>query len=106
MSLFDKMFIKTEVSWLEEGFLDLLREYTLVLKESAEPRTIPRNTAIKFNGSLQDVLDELVIDRKYHYAVLLVNDYTSYQDFRSDTYSLLIPSTTLIDDLYNIYITE
>lgn len=106
MSLFDKMFLKSQVSWLDEEFFNMLREYILVLKKSATPKAIPMQLAIKYEGALQDILDELTIDRKYHYAILLANDYASYQDFRSTTKTLLIPSSTVIDDLYNIYITN
>ncbi len=106
MSIYDLMYLRDPPRWLEEGFLNMLREFTSTLKINTTVAVIPPNTANKFNASFQDVLDEIGIDRKYHYATLLVNDYYSYNDYRSTTVSIQIPSTNLVDSLYNIYLSS
>lgn len=60
----------------------------------------------KYEGDFYGLLDDLSVDKKYHYTVMRVNGLVSSADYPGDKESIFIPNFSEIDQLKNVFQTS
>jgi hypothetical protein len=60
----------------------------------------------KHQGDLFGLLDELGYAKQYHYAIMLLNEYTSPADLKPGTSMLLIPDLQKVDTMVQVFKTQ
>lgn len=89
----------------DPGFFILLESHLTYLrtKNNVTAVTITQHQGYKFEGDLYGLLNDLSIEKKYHYIVMRVNYYLSSADYLGDRDSLLIPDLNEVELLKQIY---
>lgn len=77
-----------------EDHLEYLREH-----ESTELLTIRADVGWRYHGDLHGVLNHYGFDWDMHWIIMRINGYQCAQDFDYEDQELLIPSSTVVDDL-------
>jgi hypothetical protein len=92
--------------FFDESFLILLRSYMPLISKQNVNQVSPTNQQLyKYQGDFYGLLDELGVDKQYHYATLLLNNLKSSTEFVPSMSVILIPNTAYIDMLHSVYTT-
>lgn len=94
-----------DATFNDPGFFVLLESHLTYLrtKNNVTAVNISPHQGYKYEGDLYGLLNDLSVDKKYHYIVMRVNHYLSSADYLGDRDSLLIPDLNEVDLLKQIY---
>lgn len=97
-----------ESTFFDPQFLTLIESHLTYFRntEGLNVLQVTPHQGLKFEGDFFGLLDDLLIDKKYHHIVMRVNDYASSADYKGDIDSILLPSITAIELLKNIFQTS
>lgn len=97
-----------EQAYSQTAFLTLIESHLTYLRElpKNEVISVSDHQAYKYEGDLYGLLNALSVPKKYHYAVMRVNDYLSSADYKGDVRDLVIPDMDELTLLKNIYQTS
>jgi len=92
--------------FFNESFLVLIRSYIpLILKQQLTQVSPTNQQLYKYQGDFYGLLDELGVEKQYHYATLLVNQLKSSTEFEPSMAVILLPNTAYIDMIHSVYTT-
>lgn len=94
-----------EEVYYEEAFLHLLETHMTFLKTSGGGHILPVSNLQKgkYEGDFFGLLDDLKIDKKYHYVVMRFNGLSSSADYVGTSDTILVPDYSVVDNLKNVY---
>lgn len=97
-----------EMAYSEPGFLALIESHLTYLRslKNNQVMTISEHQAYKYEGDLYGLLNDLSIEKKYHYVVMRVNNYMSSADYDGRVRDLVIPDFGEVTLLKSIYQTS
>ena len=92
-------------SFFDEEFMVMIDSHLTWLRSDPDGtmQAISNIQAYKWEGDLFGLLDNLGIDKRYHFIIARVNYYENSTDYRGDVYQLFIPTLSNINMLNNIY---
>lgn len=91
--------------WYTDGFRNVLESHLTYFRSSPELRIVPidKHLSYKYEGDLYGLLDEIGIDKQYHYLIMMLNNYSHPADYDGNRYELYLPDTKEIDMVRNIH---
>ena len=94
-----------ESVYSEKGFMLLLETHFAYLRgnNSIRYKPVTLQQGYKFEGAFYDLLNELGIERKYHYVTARLNNYVNATDYKGDRDLIAIPSPSSIEQLRSLY---
>ena len=97
-----------EDTFMDKNFLILLESHLTYLRNTTAVKAliISNQQLVKYIGDFYGLLDDLRINKKYHYITMRLNNLTNRGDFNSDKTFILIPDFEEINLLKNIYLTK
>lgn len=107
MSLADAIDLPHEVV-LTDAYYTLLETHIVFLRadESIRQVTINGQIAEKYTGDFYGLLNELSIDKKYHYLVMRVNRMKTSTDYDGVVTTFLVPTIDLMDSFISTYLSR
>lgn len=89
----------------EDLFYVLMESHVPYFRTHAETRyvEVSRQEAEKYKGDLHGLLDTLSVNKKYHYLVMRVNDYTSSQEYDGKRIGFYIPNPRAVAEVVSTY---
>lgn len=86
-------------------FRAVVEEHILVLQqnESTEKITIETHTAYQYENNLYGLLTYLEYPKQLHWIIMRINGLHSPNEFKRDTKQLVIPNTSLVDELVKLH---
>ena len=94
--------------YFREDFQQTLDSHLEYLKVNGNTRTVdvdPKSIG-KASGDFYVILTDLNLHPKYHRTTLLLNGFTSPNQYSGENMKVFIPDTTIIDKLLTIYNTS
>lgn len=92
--------------YFDEAFLIILQSYIPLIRQGNVVTLTPTNQQLyKYQGDFYGLLDELGVQKQYHYATLLLNNLRNSSDFDSSMASILVPDYSQIDMIHATYTT-
>ena len=97
-----------ETIFHETNFLVTMESHLTHLRSSANIRLLPisKHQSYKYEGDLYGLLDDLRVEKKYHYIVMRLNNFDTSNQFKGDIEHIAIPDLNEIEILKNILQTE
>lgn len=91
--------------YYEDDFLTLLESHLPILRTSPKTRVynVTTRQGEKYEGDLYGLLDELNLEKKYHFAIARFNGYSSGADFKKDVETIYVPDLDYISRLKDLY---
>lgn len=98
----------SESGFFSEQFIQLIEDNLTYLRTDSKNviSQLSNVQCVKYAGDLYGVLFELLIEKKYHYPVMRVNNYLSSADFTGNVSQIIIPNLPEIDRLMQTTITS
>jgi hypothetical protein len=100
------LYLQTELEevYNDPDFLVALESHLTYLRSSPSLRvvTVSIHQNHKYEGDLYGLLDDLNVEKKYHYIVMRVNGMVSSADYDGTRENLFIPDFTEVNLLKNI----
>lgn len=99
---------RDELAYSEPGFLTMIESHLTYIRQlpGNQSVAITDHQAYKYEGDLYGLLNDMKVQKKYHYTVMRVNGYVSSADYKGDVKALLMPDFDEISLLKNIYLTK
>lgn len=93
--------------YFEHDFKVVLESHLTYLKIS-NPKAVnvSKQQNYKYEGDLYGLLDELNINKEYHYIVMRINDYVNSAHFKGDKEFLILPDFAEVEILKGVYQTK
>lgn len=100
-----KMHPVIEDAYFDPDFLTTIESHLTLLRNSSGAKllSITEQQGYKYEGDFFGLLDDLVIEKKYHHIVLRVNDMLSSADYKGDLTHVLLPSLSQIELLKSVF---
>jgi len=98
---YDTVYCEPNFLFMLDTHLDYLRKTGNVIRVHILDRQ-----NYKYIGDLFGLLNEININKEFHYIVMRLNNYLSSSDFNGDISELLIPDFNEVNVLKNIYQTK
>jgi hypothetical protein len=97
-----------EDAYYSEGFMQVIEDHLSYLRsyDGVVVNQLTNTQCVKYQGDFFGLLNDLKIDKRYHYAVMRVNDLFSPADFTGDINQIVVPNLSQVDMLKNIYQTK
>jgi hypothetical protein len=96
-----------ETFYFEEGFINTVESHLTYLRNTnTQFKVIDTHLLDKYRGDFYGLLDELGIDKQYHYTVMRVNGLESSDNYRSTMTAIILPDFTEIESIKDIYRTK
>jgi len=97
-----------EDDYYSAGFMQVIEDHLTYLRtlDGVVVNQLTNTQCVKYQGDFFGLLLDLKIDKRYHYAVMRVNDLFSPADFTGDISQVVVPKLDEIDLLKNIYQTK
>lgn len=94
--------------YFDHDFLVMIDSHLTYLRTSVNlrPTKITAHQNYKYEGDLYGLLDDLGIEKKFHFILARVNGYASGADFKGNVAYLIIPDLNEIELLKGIYQTK
>lgn len=94
-----------EETYYNEDFLHMLESHMTLIKQSQNGLILPVSALQKgkYEGDFYGLLDDLRVDKKYHYIVMRFNGLISSADYAGDSDTVMIPDYGLIDNIKNVF---
>ena len=97
----------SDTAYYDENFILLLYMHrTFLLNNYSKVIPIDQHLAYKYDGDLSGLLDELNFPKRYHIPILIINNFSSNDDYNLNILQLIIPSLEKIDSLKTYYSTK
>lgn len=91
----------------EPNFQLMLESHLWYLKKTGNRiQAVTEHQNYKYEGDFYGLLDDIGIDKNFHYATMRVNNYAHSGDFKGDRTSISLPSYQLIEQLRSVYQTK
>lgn len=96
-----KLIKRQDPTFYDPNFISLLESHLTYLRTTGNIRqvVVTEHQLYKYEGDLYGLLDDLSIEKKYHYIVGRVNFYESSNNFTGENRYLIIPDLKQIDML-------
>lgn len=107
MDINNKETAPAEDSYFTPAFNQLIEDNLTYLR-TQQQTTISQLSnvqCVKFAGDFYGLLVDLLIDKKYHYPIMRVNNYLSSTDFNGNISQVIIPNLPEIDRLMQTTVT-
>lgn len=87
------------------AYLNMMESHLTYLRtvDAVKVSAVSEHQGYKFEGDFYGLLDDLMVDKEYHYTTLRLNGYESTTDFKGDVTHILIPNFSTVNLLKNIY---
>ena len=94
-----------ESTYYNAKFLDMIESHLTHLRrtEGIQALSVTEHQGYKYEGDLFGLLDDLMVEKKYHHIVMRVNDIQSSADYKGNLPHILLPSLNEIDMIKNIF---
>lgn len=94
-----------ESTYYESNFLQMIESHLTHLRrsEGLQLLAVTEQQGYKYEGDFFGLLDDLLIEKKYHQIVMRVNDIQSSGDYKGNLPQIILPSLNEIDMIKNIY---
>lgn len=95
-------------TYYEDEFLTIIDSHILYFRSLPNSliQTLDPNLVYKYEGDFYGLLSQMKIPKKYHYAILKINDFRSPSDLTLEQKSIIIPPLDEIDLQNQIYRTK
>ena len=95
-------------NYYSEDFRHILESHKTYLKglKGTIPFSFETFYAGKHVGDLWGLLDDLGFAKKYHYAIMLINEYLTPFELTAETNVLLVPDFSAVDLLAEVFKTK
>lgn len=96
-----------EYTYMNPRFLHTVESHLTYLRSSEGLRVLPvtEHQGYKYEGDFFGLLDDLLIEKKYHHITMRVNDIHSSSDYKGNLPVVLLPSLNEVDMIKNIFLT-
>lgn len=86
-------------SYYSENFRTIMESHVSYFKKEKmfTVTTLDPIYSVIFEGDLFGLLDRLVINKQYHYFIMLFNGYNSPDEFKKETVTILVPNFEELD---------
>lgn len=97
-----------EDAYHDPKFLLIIETHLTQLRGSEGAKLLPiaEQQGFKYEGDFYGLLDDLKIDKKYHFIVLRVNDLLSSADYKGDLTHITLPSLSQVEILKAVFQTS
>ena len=94
--------------FFEHNFIVILESHLTYMRfnNNLSIVDVSKHQNYKYEGDLYGLLDDLSIEKKYHFITIRLNGYESSNDFKGDTNFLVLPDFNLIEMLHSVYQTQ
>lgn len=94
--------------YYDHDFIIMIESNMSTLRSNPNVRMLSVDVlkSYKYEGDFYGLLDDLNIDKKFHFIVLRFNGYTSSADFVADIEYILMPDFDEIELLKSIFLTK
>jgi hypothetical protein len=91
--------------WYTDGFRNVLESHLTFFRSSPKLRlvAIDKHMSYKYEGDLYGLMDELGINKQYHFLVMILNGYSHPADYDGNRYELYLPDTSEVDMVKNVH---
>lgn len=107
------MAINDETTPLDEvyynpDFMNFMETHMTYLRTNHEVRMleVTKSQTVKYEGDFFGLLHELVVEKKFHWIVLVFNGYVSSADYKGDVEYVLVPDFSQVEILKNLFLTR
>lgn len=106
--LLNKLSSDVDNVYFEPDFLVMMESHLTELRQSDQIGYVAVNEHqnYKYEGDLYGLLDELNIEKKFHFIVARINQYDHSGDFKGDVATLILPDFNYIELLKSVYQTR
>lgn len=106
--LLNKVSSAVDEVYFDPGFLVLIESHLTQLRKNPNVgyAGINEHQNYKYEGDLYGLLDDLNIEKKFHFIVARLNHYEHSGDFKGDASTLMLPDFNEIELLKSVYQTK
>lgn len=87
----------------DEKFMLVLERHLPILKDTANPQPVKRETAMRYKGDFFGLCVELKLPFDYHYVIMRMNGLRNNLDFDGKIDQLLIPEISTITKIVQLH---
>lgn len=97
-----------EEAFFETGFQLMLESHLTYLRTLSTNRVmkVSEHQCYKYEGDFYGLLNDLNVEKKYHYVIMRVNALASSSDFKEIISEIIVPDTSEIVRLNNLYLSK
>ncbi len=104
----NKLMPSVEEVYMQHDFLVLIESHLTYLRTSVNATlvAVTEHQNYKYEGDLYGLLDDLTIDKKFHFIIARVNNFVNSSDFKGDIQYLIVPDLSEVELLKSIFQTK